>query len=553
MKSPGRAIPGATSQGDGHVTFAFFAPGKGSVSLVGDFNDWNRMANAMAVDQEGMWWITKELTPGSHTYQFCVDGDLLICDPYARALAEGAEQDPPRALLDPAPPYAWQHDDWARPRFEDLIIYELHIGDFSPEANFRGVIQRLDYLQDLGINAIELLPIFEFAGEGTWGYNPAYFFAVERSYGTADELRALVDSAHAHGIAVILDIVLAHTAQRHPFNKLYPIEDSPWYGKGLGKVNEFGFPKLDYTKAATQDFSRRVIEYWLREFHVDGYRLDYCVGIGCEDGMGVAHLSASARVIRPDAYLIGEYSPEEPEHVAPCGLDAAWHVIGRYRLIAILREGQLNEHDWTDFEGVARFADAAAEGYSRTTEMVNFLESHDEERVVKDVMDVGSTLRGALRKAGLGAAVILTMPGEPMLYQGQEWGERTRRVKNQRNMLQWHELETPEGQALHDYFRTMCRLRASTPALRAPYARVAARFDQEKVLVLHRWGDDGEMATVVYNFAPRQHTLKIPMAAPGRWRTALGGVEIEADDSVTVLLEAGSAAVLLPAHAGAAR
>jgi 1,4-alpha-glucan branching enzyme len=120
------------------------------------------------------------------------------------------------------PPFAWKHADWISPPFEDLIIYEMHVGDFTPEGNFQGVLRQLDYLRDLGINALELMPIFKFKGDLAWGYDPAYFFTVEKSYGTADEFRTLIDEAHARGIAIILDLVLAHTAHRHPFNQLYP-------------------------------------------------------------------------------------------------------------------------------------------------------------------------------------------------------------------------------------------------------------------------------------------------------------------------------------------
>jgi 1,4-alpha-glucan branching enzyme len=134
------------------------------------------------------------------------------------------------------------------------------------------------------------MPVFEFKGDLGWGYNPAYFFTVEKSYGEPDDLRELIDQAHARGIGVILDLVLAHTAHRHPFNKLYPYDQSPWYGAGCGEQNQFGFPTLDYQKGPTEDFSRDVQRYWLHEFHADGFRYDYCHGIGCCGELGMPFL-----------------------------------------------------------------------------------------------------------------------------------------------------------------------------------------------------------------------------------------------------------------------
>ncbi len=224
------------------------------------------------------------------------------------------------------PPFAWKHADWISPPFEDLIIYEMHVGDFTPEGNFQGVLRQLDYLRDLGINALELMPIFKFKGDLAWGYDPAYFFTVEKSYGTADEFRTLIDEAHARGIAIILDLVLAHTAHRHPFKLLYLYEDSPWYGSGCGEPNQFGFPTLDHSKGPTRDFVRDVQTHWLREYHVDGFRYDYCAGIGCRGEIGVSYLVRSTCEVLPRAYLIGEYSPENSDDVNQCGLDGAWHV-----------------------------------------------------------------------------------------------------------------------------------------------------------------------------------------------------------------------------------
>jgi 1,4-alpha-glucan branching enzyme len=184
--------PGAVDHGKGKVTFALYAPGKRSVHLIGDFNGWSRSADPLQSTPEGLWWLEKKLKKGAYAYQFLVNGKLVICDPYATELVEDSAYDPPRALIEVGrKPFVWRHDAWQRPAFNELIIYELHVGDFTPQGTFQGVIEKLDYLRDLGVNALELMPMFEFAGEEGWGYNPAYFFSVEKSYGTLDDFKRL--------------------------------------------------------------------------------------------------------------------------------------------------------------------------------------------------------------------------------------------------------------------------------------------------------------------------------------------------------------------------
>jgi 1,4-alpha-glucan branching enzyme len=494
----------------------------------------------------------KQLTPGSHTYQFAVDvdgpaGEIIICDPYARALADDSAFDPPRAVVEVArPPYGWRHNTWARPAYRDLILYELHVGDFSPEGSFRGVIDRLDYLRELGINAIELMPIFEFKGDLGWGYNPAYFFTVEKSYGEPDDLRTLIDEAHARGIAVVLDLVLAHTAHRHPFNRLYPYDQSPWYGPGCGEPNQFGFPSLDYSKGPTQDFSRDVQTYWLREFHVDGFRYDYCNGIGNCDGMGVPHLVSTARAIRPDVFLIGEFSPEKPDQVSATGLDGAWHVSASYGLKALLCQDGCGDFHWDDFARCVAVLQPWTAGYQAAAECVNYLESHDEQRVVNDMRGCGASEEDARRRSTLGAVLLFTMPGEPMLYHGQEFGEGTPRTTNDRNRLHWEEMVDAGGRGLHEQYRKLWWLRRDHPALRTETYSLDASYPEQKALVYHRWNDEGDEVVVAANFSPAAQSLTIPFPHPGRWCDAMTGQTLEVTEGQVVIeLPASSGAVYM--------
>lgn len=545
-RPPAELYPGAVDRGNGCVTFALYAPGKQSVHVIGDFNDWNRSADPLQSTKEGLWWIEKQLEPGSNAYQFLVDEELVIGDPYARALADDTAQDPPRSIVTVgAKPYSWQHDDWQRPLFHQLIIYEIHIGDFTEEGTFQAAIKKLDYLHDLGINAVELMPVFEYPGWRGWGYNPAYFFTVEKAYGTPDDLRQFIDEAHARSIAVILDIVLTHTGHDHPFNKLYPYEESPWYGTPLGEENQFGFPSFDYTKGPAQAFARDVQDYWLREFHIDGFRYDYLLGLGMKDGMGLPYLVHTAREVRPDVYLIGEYSPENPEAVNASGLNGAWHVLGRYKLVALLREGELNEHNWDDFDAVTNFLDPWKCGYNSAAKVVNYVESHDEQRVIEAVREAGLDEDAARHKSALAASVLMTMPGEPMLYHGQEWGEATQHKPNERNLIHWEQLESEAGRGLFEHYKKMCWLRRHHPALYSENFSLDARYPKQKALVYHRWNEQGDDIIVAVNFSPNQQKVTIPFPNAGRWHDAISGQEIEAEDDYDFDLEPSTAAIFI--------
>ncbi len=537
--------PGAVDCGDGLVSFGLFAPGKASVSLIGEFNDWDRAADPMQPVTDGWWYLEKQLGSGSHTYQFAVDGEIVISDPYARSLAEDSEYDPPRAIVDVgAPAFEWRHDDWYRPWFSDLIIYEIHVNDFTEQANFRGVIEKLPYLRDLGVNAIELMPIFEFKGDLGWGYNPAYFFSVECAYGSPDDFRELVDQAHGHGIAVILDLVLAHTAHRHPFNKLYLYHESPWYGRSCGEQNQFGFPELDHSREATQRFVADVQRYWLTEYHVDGFRYDYCHGIGFCDEIGMPKVVKTAREARADAYLIAEYSPENPQDVNRCDLDGAWHVGGRYKLMAMLCEGQVGDHSWDDFEETTGFLDPWKQGYDRSTLVVNFLESHDEQRLMWDVMDAGMSEEAARFKSALGAIVLFTMPGEPMLYHGQEWGEATER-STERNTLHWELLDDPGHLGLQEHYRRLAWLRREHPALRSETFSLDASYPDQKALVYHRWHDAGDVVVVACNFSPGGQEINVPFPTAGRWRDVVSGRTVEVEGAIPFALDGSTGAVFV--------
>ena len=199
---------------EGGVSFRVWAPHATEVFVTGDFNDWHGRSHRMGAEDGGYWSIA---VPGAHAgqeYQLVVGrehgDDLWRIDPYARQVTNSVGNG---VIYDHAA-FDWSGDDFDTPVWDDLVIYELHIGTFAAEGDERGTFERarhrLGYLQDLGVSAVHVMPVAEFAGDQSWGYNPAHIFSVESAYGTPDEFKAFVKDAHQHGIAVILDVVLNH-------------------------------------------------------------------------------------------------------------------------------------------------------------------------------------------------------------------------------------------------------------------------------------------------------------------------------------------------------
>ena len=243
------------------VSLVLNAPDKGNAFVLGDFNDWSLNKDYQMYQGDDYFWITlDDLEPGQqYRFQYLIDGALLIADPYSEKII--SQYDDGQIIsenrypdLDPYPvnetqfevsvlqtdqvPYDWVVTDFQKPKKEDLVIYELLVRDFTDQRTFQAVLDKLDYLDSLGINALELMPIMEFEGNLSWGYNPAFMMAVDKYYGTEQELKKLIDACHQRGIAVIFDIVLNHHFGRNSLVRLYntgdygsPTVDNPWFNR----------------------------------------------------------------------------------------------------------------------------------------------------------------------------------------------------------------------------------------------------------------------------------------------------------------------------------
>lgn len=288
-----------------NVILVFDAPLKKFVYVIGEFNDWHPAPAYLmhrTPDGDRYWLELTNLPAGQEVaYQYLVDGTIAVADPYTDKILDPAN-DPhiPAATypaLKPYPagaagivsilqtnqmPYQWRVPHFRRPDPANLVIYELLVRDFVAGRTYKSVAEALPYLKSLGVNAIELMPIQEFSGNNSWGYNPIFYLAPDKAYGPKNALQALIDQCHEQGMAVILDLVLNHADYECPYVKLYwdcsrPSANSPFFNQQAPHPHSV-FYDFNHESPATQQLVQRVIRYWLTEYKIDGYRFDLSKG-----------------------------------------------------------------------------------------------------------------------------------------------------------------------------------------------------------------------------------------------------------------------------------
>ena len=515
---------GATDLGNGHISLGLFAPHKRSMHAIGDFNHWDRDATPMHLqEQDGLWVADIDLQDshsGEIAYQYLINAgekdEVIIADPYTKQLRWVKDQPVPQSIVAVGhAPYRWGDSGFGAKRLNELVIYELHVGDFSPEGTFNGVTERLDYIRDLGVTAIELMPIQEFPGDRSWGYNPAFFFCPESNYGRADELKALIDGAHQRGISIILDVVFNHTDSQNPLTRLYSFQDSPYFGQD---GNPWGFPDFNHWSDATKRLMKDIQDYWLLEFHIDGFRYDHAEGIGYDATSGMSFVTWAARQTKPYAYLIAEDLRDPGGIVRNAGVDASWHESFHGMVRAQLREGDYQGRQYGDMDGLLREVIFNNSGYTDNAQAINYLENHDQERIAFEIrtnpaLDIDQAVNA---KSKLGALLLFTAAGVPMVYAGQEFGMQTPKTIDA-NKLQWERLSDPTWTDLRNWYASMCQLRASNPALRINTIEPILISNERKLLIFKRWDEGGNQIVVGLNFAPQSQQVEVAFPRAGKW------------------------------------
>ncbi len=327
------------------VTLATYAASKTepakAVYVVGDFNDWTpSSASQLYKDGNYFWTEVTGLEPGKkYAFQYLViraDGvKKYLSDLFSEELLHPDDKWEPKTVNPDLMDYPSEADggyvtviqtgkteypwsdatkNFRRPNKNNLIIYETWVYDFTPFRSFRGVLERLDYLEQLGVNAIELMPVNEFDGNYNWGYSPNHYFAVDRAYGSSEQLKQLIDECHKRGIAVIVDMVLNHATGLNPMNKLYPygtdLAKNPWFNVAAPHPDNV-YEDWNHDFAPAHAMFIRVFQYWLKEYKVDGFRLDLSHGLCGTSYNAVDNLKdyyqKGVKAVSPDAYMILEH------------------------------------------------------------------------------------------------------------------------------------------------------------------------------------------------------------------------------------------------------
>ncbi len=554
------------------LTFVLYAPHKPYVSLVGDFNGWNSRANRMVTDGRGVWWTTIA-HPGATRYGYYVAIDeqshVWVADPYAQQMAW--EEDGPWAYLPAAgQAYPWTDQQWQIPRLRDLTIYELCVRDFAGywQANrphmgtFADLNGYVDYFAELGINAVELMPIQAFPGHSSWGYNPVFYFAPAQSYGTPDELKAFVNACHRRGIAVILDVAFNHAWGDHPYYQYYPpmygpkgewLENwNPFFHQTPNAINSWGGLDWDHFKQETTHYFQDIVRFWLTEYHIDGFRFDWVGGVdydsrnphnpGFDPYHGIQAICWAARTTRPDCILIAEHWPLEGTHpekttaklIRTTEMDASWNGAFHHTLDDILNQRWAWEKQ-DIFRAIGGFREA---GYATAAENINYTCSHDEVRPEHEIIYYSqqnierppgmSVSELARAKSLLGLVTLFAAPGVPMLYAGQEFAEDAPRTIDFQP-LHWAKLQT---QIHGDYLEIVKRLintRATHGALRSDHLNFYPNdFAREQLVRFDRmaFANDGapadqktvvDFAAVALNFSARRIETTLTLPWSGLW------------------------------------
>lgn len=512
----GSPVMGAVSNGDGSVTFCLAAPGKSGVSIIGSWDDYAQPSecNMYVTDVDGIeyfWQTIDGIKDGeTYLYYYLVDGTISVGDPYARLVLDPDNDKYIPASVFPNLPaypagkvpnvalavyksdinaYDWKIKDFKGAKKENLIIYELLLRDFTGtegeakgDGTVRLAMQKIPYLKSLGINAVELLPITEFNGNISWGYNPNFYFAPDKAYGTPDDYKEFIDACHAEGIAVILDMVFNQSDWQHPWYRMYDAGSNPMYNAtaphAYSVLNDFnqGHPLVRRQWADC-------VKYWLTEYNVDGFRFDLVKGLGLNDsyansGDAATNAFNQSRIdnmraiqlamdeVKPDAYFINENLAEAKEENAMAAF------------------GQLN---WSNLNNQGcQFAmgyqeDSGLEGFyapdrGRTWgSTVSYLESHDEQRLAYKQREYGVSqvkqTKTAMQRLGSAAAQMLLAPGAHMIWQFSEMGneQNTKNEDGGNNTdpktVNWGMLDNPYRAGLVQNYSELAAIRNANPEL----------------------------------------------------------------------------------------
>ncbi len=568
---------GANYQGSGDCEFTVWAPFLKDVA-VQIVSPQQRLLPMHKQDEEGYWKVTvSDIAPGT-LYFYKLDGTIDRPDPASKFQPQGVHG--PSQVID-LNTFSWNDLEWSGVPLEEMIIYELHVGTFTTEGTLAAIIPRLSELRELGVNAIEIMPVAQFPGERNWGYDGVFPFAVQDSYGGPEGLKKLVDACHQHGISIILDVVYNHLG---PEGNYFP-EFGPYfttkYRSDWGEALNFD----DQYSGGVRNFCLENALYWLKEYHIDALRLDAIQGIY---DLGVKHflqeLAETVHHLSQEQgrkhYLIAESDLNDvrvirPREVGGIGIDAQWTDDFHHALHSLLTGEQ--DRYYQDFGRIEQLEKSFREGFiysgqyaphrkrrhgSDSTEepgyrFIVFSQTHDQigNRVLAERLSKLVSLEGLKLASG---AVILS-PFIPFLFMGEEYGEEApffyfvshsepnliETIRNskqeefqafagrgemqdpqsietfQKCKLNWEERKSGKHKVIWEFYQRLIQLRQSITALKKldKKSLEVSSIEADKLLFLRRWSGNSQIFCMM-NFNQKE-AIFLAGVPSGRWKKIL--------------------------------
>jgi glycosidase len=557
------------------ATLVLHAPYKSSIYLIGDFNDWQvgpefklQRTTTNSNDINTRFWVNVTgLTPGTeYAFQYLIDEDLRVTDPYTHKILDSWNDpfitDETYPNLKPYPyfktsgivgilqtaqeEYPWQVTNFEPPQHKDLVIYELLLRDFLHAHDFETLKDTIGYLKDLGINAIELMPVNEFEGNPSWGYNTSFYFAVDKYYGPRNSFKAFIDECHANGISVIMDIVLNHAYGQNVMAQMYwdeannrPAANNPWFNTTCPHEPYCWGNDFDHESQATKDFVDRVNHYWLSEYKIDGFRFDFTKGFTNSnsgsnyDPVRISLIKRMASEIwetHPNAYIILEHFADnsEEKELANYGCMIWGNLNYNYNEATMgYHDGGKSDFSWVSYQ---------KRGWN-DPHLVGYMESHDEERLMAKNLNYGNSagsyditdFNTAIKRQELAGAFYFTIPGPKMIWQfGElgydyhinypgEIGEDDNRLTEK--PIRWDYFEEYQRKLLYNVYRSLIHLKLNEPAFSTTDFTLSVTPALKKIHLNH----SSMNVTILGNFDVAEGNIVPNFQHTGYWYDYFGG------------------------------